>query len=195
MNQYVTGSLIRKLREDAGMTQLQLAEKLHVSDKTVSKWETGKGYPDITLLESLAEALGISVAELFSGNEITNRNRAGNMRRMSFYVCPVCGNILTAMGSAVINCCGVSLLPVQEETPDPEHELRVETIEDEYYVTLEHPMTREHFMSFLAARSDDTLQLKKLYPEGPAEAYFKIRGTRELFAYCNRHGLFRVKIR
>ena len=51
MNQYVTRTIIKELRERNKMTQLQLADKLGVTDKTISKWETGKGYPDITLLE------------------------------------------------------------------------------------------------------------------------------------------------
>ena len=49
MDQYVTGAVIKKLREKNDLTQMQFAEKLGVSDKSVSKWETGKGYPDITL--------------------------------------------------------------------------------------------------------------------------------------------------
>ena len=70
MNQYVTGTTIKELREKNKITQVQLAEKLGVSDKTVSKWETGKGYPDITLLEPIADALRVSVAELITGNPV-----------------------------------------------------------------------------------------------------------------------------
>ena len=70
MNQYVTGAVIKELREKNNVTQLQLADKLGVSDKTISKWETGKGYPDITLLDPIANALSVSVAELISGNTV-----------------------------------------------------------------------------------------------------------------------------
>ena len=70
MNQYVTGTTIKELREKNKITQVQLSEKLGVSDKTVSKWETGKGYPDITLLEPIADALRVSVAELITGNPV-----------------------------------------------------------------------------------------------------------------------------
>ena len=70
MNQYVTGAVIKRLREEKNMTQQQLADKLSVSAKTISKWETAKGYPDITLLESIANALSVSVTELISGNTI-----------------------------------------------------------------------------------------------------------------------------
>lgn len=70
MDQYVTGAVIKRLREEKNMTQQQLADKLSVSAKTISKWETAKGYPDITLLESIANALSVSVTELISGNTI-----------------------------------------------------------------------------------------------------------------------------
>ena len=101
MDRYVTGTTIKTLRENSGMTQLQLAEKLGVSDKTVSKWETGKGYPDITLLEPIAEAFQVSVTELISGNTIKNSNISSNMLRSKFYVCPVCGNVIHSMGEAM----------------------------------------------------------------------------------------------
>ena len=78
MTQYVTGAVIRKLREQKNMTQAELAEVLQVSDKAISKWENGHGYPDITLLEPLAAALGISVLELLSGENIQNTNRYNN---------------------------------------------------------------------------------------------------------------------
>ena len=67
MDRYVTGAVIRTLREGKRMTQEELAEKIHVSGKAVSKWETGQGFPDISLLEPLAQALAVSVIELLSG--------------------------------------------------------------------------------------------------------------------------------
>jgi DNA-binding XRE family transcriptional regulator len=97
MNQYVTGAVIKRLREEKNMTQQQLADKLSVSAKTISKWETAKGYPDITLLESIANALSVSVTELISSNTIVNSNVSANMLRSHFYVCPVCGNIVHSM--------------------------------------------------------------------------------------------------
>ena len=195
MDKYVTGSVIRRLRERKQLTQEELAERIHVSGKTVSKWETGRGYPDISLLGPLAEALGISVIELLSGEDVRNRNRAANMRRGRFYLCPVCGNAIFSAGEAVISCCGITLPPLEAEDPDPEHSLRAERVEDEYWVTLEHPMTKEHYITFLAAVSDQRIQLVKLYPEWGAEARFKIDGGKDLYACCNRHGLFRFQIK
>lgn len=193
MDKYVTGAVIRKLRENKKMTQEELADTLFVSSKAVSKWETGQGFPDISLIEPLAKALDISVIELFSGEDIQNRNRSSNMLKSRFYVCPVCGNAVRSTGEALISCCGITLPPLEPENTEPDHDIRVEMVEDEYYVTIDHPMRKDHFISFLAAVSDSRVQFAKLYPEGNAEARFKIDGVRKLYAYCNRHGLFQLK--
>lgn len=194
MNQYVTGAMIRELREKKNMTQSGLAQRLHVSDKTVSKWETAKGYPDISLLEPLAQALDISVAELLCGRAIRNINVSANMLRSKFYVCPVCGNAIHSMGEAVIHCHGVQLAPAQAEPSDEQHKVFIEGVEDEYYVRIEHDMTKTHYISFVAAVSPDGLQLVKLYPEGNPEARVKVRGVKKLYYYCNRDGLFSVDV-
>ena len=192
MNQYVTGTVIKELREKNKMTQLELSEQLGVSDKTVSKWETGKGYPDITLLEPIAEAFRISVTELISGTPIQNANVSANMLKSKFYVCPVCGNIIHSMGEAAIHCHGVQLMPLEAEQTDEHHMVFIERVEDEYYVRIDHTMTKEHFISFVAAAGSDDIQMVKLYPEASAEARFKIRGVRRIFFYCNRDGLFSI---
>ena len=191
MNTYVTGTTIRNLREDRRMTQAELAEKLGVSSKTVSKWETAKGLPDITLLQPLAQALGISVIELMNGEHITNRNVSGNLRRCKFYVCPICGNIIHSTGSAVVSCCGVTLPPLEAEEADDDHAVTVEQVEDEHFITVRHPMTKEHFISFVAYVTCDRVQLVKLYPEGEAQTRLQLRGLGTLYYYCNRHGLYK----
>ena len=193
MNTYVTGTTIRGLREDRRMTQAEPAEKLGVSSKTVSKWETAKGLPDITLLQPLAQALGISVIELMNGEHITNRNVSGNLRRCKFYVCPICGNIIHSTGNAVVSCCGVTLPPLEAEEADDSHAVTVEQVEDEHFITVHHPMTKEHFISFVAFVTCDRVQLVKLYPEGEAQTRMQLRGMGMLYWYCNRHGLFRKK--
>ena len=171
MNQYVTGAIIKELREKNKMTQLQLAEKLGVSDKTISKWETGKGYPDITLLEPIAKAFRISVTELISGNTIRNANVSANMLRSKFYVCPVCGNAIHSMGEAAIHCHGIMLTPLIAEATDERHMIFINRIEDEYYVRIDHSMTKEHY-----------------------EARFKIRGVKKILFYCNRDGLYSIDV-
>ena len=192
MNQYVTGTVIKELREKNKMTQFQLAEKLGVSDKTVSKWETGKGYPDITLLEPIAKVFRISVTELISGSTIHNANVSANMMRSKFYVCPVCGNVIHTMGEAAIHCHGILLTPLEAEPTDERHMIFIERVEDEYYVRIDHSMTKEHYISFVSAASSDDMQMVKLYPEGNAEVRFKLRGVRRIFFYCNRDGLFSI---
>ncbi len=192
MDRYVTGAVIRRLREKKKITQEELAGMIHVSGKAVSKWETGQGFPDISLLEPLAQALDISVIELLSGEDIRNTNRSFKMARGKFYVCPVCGNVIIATGETVVSCCGITLPPLEAEPADEEHAIRKEIAEDEFFVSVDHPMTKEHYISFLAAVSDFGVQLVKLYPEGNAEARFKIDRVKTLYAYCNRHGLFRV---
>ena len=193
MDRYVTGAVIRRLREKKKLTQEELASKVYVSSKAVSKWETGQGFPDISLLEPLAKALDISVIELLSGEDIRNLNRSSNMAKGKFYVCPVCGNVIRSTGEAVVSCCGITLPPLYPEPADDDHTIRIEIVEDEYYVTVNHPMTKDHYISFLEAVSDHGVQFEKLYPEGNAETRFKINGIRCIYAYCNRHGLFQLK--
>ena len=193
MNTYVTGTTIRQLRESRKLTQTELAEKICVSSKTVSKWETAKGLPDISLLQPLAQALGISVIELMNGQQIANKNTSANILRSKFYVCPICGNILHSTGNALVSCCGVTLPPLEAEKPDDDHGITVESVEDEHFVTIHHPMTKTHFISFVAFVTSDRVQLVKLYPEGNAETRLQMRGMGVLYYYCNRHGLFRKK--
>ena len=192
MDRYVTGAVIRKLRESKKMTQEELAEKIFVSSKAVSKWETGQGFPDISLLEPLAKVLDISVIELLSGEDVKNQNRAFNMMKGKFYVCPVCGNVIRATGEAVISCCVIILPSIEAETADQDHLICISVAEDEYYVSVDHPMTKDHYISFLAAVSDQGMQFVKLYPEGNADARFKMNRVKQIYAYCNRHGLFTV---
>lgn len=194
MDRYVTGAMIRRLREGRGLTQGELARLVDVGDKAVSRWECGRGYPDITLLEPLASALGVSVAELLAGADVSNANRSANVLRSKLYVCPICGNVLFAMGEAVVSCCGIALPPLEAEPAEGEHAIDVELVEDELYVSLAHPMSKDHHVSFIAAASPDRVQIVKLYPEGDAAARFRRSGVRDVFAYCNRHGLFCMKV-
>lgn len=184
------GRRIRELRNKRGMTQSALASALNLSDRTISKWETGRGYPDITFLERIAEILSVSVNALLSGTETVNRNISGNMMKLSFYVCPVCGNVVTATGDADISCHGISLRRLERNALDGEHEVSVDVVEDEYFVSVKHPMTKENHISFIAALSSDRLQLVKLYAEGNAEARVKMNGVREILFYSSIDGLY-----
>ena len=194
LNTYVTGSTIRQLREGKHLTQTELAEKIGVSSKTVSKWETGKGLPDISLLQPLSQALGISVIELLNGQHITNQNRSANLLRSGFCVCPICGNILHSTGNALVSCCGITLPAMEAEEGDEAHAVTIEAVEDEHFITVHHPMSKEHYISFLAYVTTDRIQLVKLYPEGNAQTRLQLRGRGYLYYFCNRHGLFRKNV-
>ena len=146
------------------------------------------------MLQPLAQALGISIIELMNGEHISNQNVSGNMLRCKFYVCPVCGNVIHTLGSALVSCCGITLPALEAEEGDEDHVLHVERVEDEHFVTVQHPMTKEHFISFIASVTSDRLQMVKLYPEGNAETRLQLRGRGYLYYYCNRHGLFKKKI-
>ena len=195
MNTYITGATIKNLREKKSLTQTQLAEILGVSSKAVSKWETAKGLPDITLIEPLAKALGVSVMELMSGDTITNKNTCGNLMRSKFYVCPVCNNIIHTMGDSLVSCCGITLPSLQAEECDSTHEITIEKVEDEHFVSLKnHAMTKEHFISFITYVTADRMQFVKLYPEGNCETRLNFRGRGHIFIYCNKHGLMKMKV-
>ena len=194
-NQYITGAMIKRLREEKKLTQTELAQRINVTDKAISKWETGRGYPDISLVEPLAKALGVSVIELLSGENVINTNRASNMQKVKFYVCPVCGNVIQSTGEVVVSCCGITLPATEAEDADALHSpsAKVERVEDELFITVNHEMSKSHYISFIAAVKCDGVELKKLYPEQNAEARFKISGTKALYYYCNQHGLFKVQ--
>lgn len=194
MDNYITGATIKRLREAKGITQTQLAEQIGVSDKAVSKWETAKGLPDITLIEPLAKSLGVSVMELMSGDTVINKNISSNILRSKFYVCPVCGNVIRTTGDTVISCCGITLPPLESEEVDDAHEITVEKVEDEHFITINHEMTKTHFISFIAYLTSDRVQFVKFYPESNAETRLQLRGRGYLYIYCNKHGLMKKKI-
>ena len=194
MNTYVTGATIKEIREHCNMTQIELAEKIGVSSKTISKWETGKGLPDISLIQPLAQALGLSVIELMNGEHVANKNISANMLRSKFYICPICGNVIHAIGDMVVSCCGITLPALEAEEADAEHVVTIENVEDEQFITVHHPMTKQHFISFIAHVTSDRLQLVKLYPEGNPETRLQLRGRGYLYYYCNHHGLFKKKL-
>jgi desulfoferrodoxin (superoxide reductase-like protein) len=115
------------------------------------------------------------------------------MLRSKFYVCPVCGNVIHGMGESEIHCHGILLSPLEAEPMDERHMIFIERVEDEYYVRIDHSMTKEHYISFAAAVSTGDMQMVKFYPEGNAEARFKISGVKRIFFYCNRDGLYSIE--
>ena len=195
MNTYVTSTTIKQLREQRNLTQSELADLIGVSSKTISKWETAKGLPDVSLMQPLAQALNISLIELMNGEHIINKNISANMLRCKFHVCPVCGNIIQSTGNSVISCCGITLPPLEAEEADLDHAVHIQQVEDEHFITIDHPMTKEHYISFVAFVTSDRVQFVKLYPEGNAETRLQLRGFGMLYWYCNHHGLFKMNPR
>ncbi len=194
MDQIKTGGLIRQLRRKLGITQLELAERIGVSDKAVSKWERGCGAPDVSLLRPLSEALGVDVRALLRGELGENAMTNGSMKRMKFYVCPNCANLLFSMEDAEISCCGQRLESLRAKEAPVEEQLNVEISDGELYVTSGHEMWREHYISFIALLDDNQLSVRKQYPEWTLEARLPRAARGTLLWYCTRDGLFCQRI-
>ena len=194
MNNYITGKIIKELREKQNLTQVEIASIIGVSDKTISKWETGKGLPDISLIKPLSKALKVSVIELMNGEYIMNQNKSSNMLKSKFCVCPICGNIIHTMGENINLCCGVNLPALEAELENEEHIINCETVENEYYISLNHDMTKEHYISFIAYVTNDRCEIVKLYPEQDAEVRFLKKGSGIVYVYCNKDGLIKKNI-
>lgn len=186
-----TGALIRSLREERELTQLQLAELVGVGDKAVSKWERGAGCPDVSLLPTLAEELYTTVETLLSGELSPDTAQGGTMKRTAFRVCPTCGNIVTTTGDAEVSCCGRKLETLQAHPGDEAHIVQVESVEGDWYVTFSHPMEKTHHLGFVAVVGYDRLAVEKLYPEQGGEARLPQLSGGVLYTYCTEHGLMR----
>ena len=183
------GALIQRLRRENGMTQKALADALHISDRTVSKWERGAGCPDVSLLGGLSAVLKVDMEKILKGDLEQNAVDGGNMKKIKFYVCPDCGIILFCTGENEISCCGRKLAPLARQEEDSGHSIQVEEIEDDFYVTLQHEMSKQHYITFIAYASYDRVLFIKLYPEQAAQARFPKMHGGVLYACCNKHGL------
>lgn len=189
-----TGRLIAELRSEKGFTQKQVADRLGICPKTVSKWETGRGFPDISLISELARIFSVDISKLINGEMPKINREAGIVKRTKFYVCEDCGNILTSIGDTEISCCGRKIFPLLPKEPDEAHVLNVEKVEDEYYITFTHPMFKEHYISFVSYVRFDRVLTVKLYPEQGGELRISQMRGGKMYYYCNTHGLFEVKI-
>ncbi len=188
------GKLLCDLRKAKGLTQKEVAEILGVVPKTVSKWERGNGFPDVSTLSALADIFNVSERALLSGELKQNREEAGNMKRTKFYVCPCCGSFMQGTGNSQVVCCGKQLEALKAVSADDEHLITASEIEDDFYLEFNHPMTKEHYISFIAYVRFDRVLTLKLYPEQDAAVRFpKMRGGK-LYYYCNNHGLFELRI-
>ncbi len=186
------GKLIEHLRKEKGLTQKEVAEQLNISNKTVSKWECGKGAPDVSLWEGLSVILGADILKLLQGELNPNRLDIGKIENIRFYVCPSCGNILTSTGKAGISCCGRRLSPLSAVTEITGHEISVEEMDTDYFITIKHDMSKKHYISFAAYVYDDPIWFQRFYPEqSPAFRMPVMKGGGNLYLYCTKDGLFK----
>ena len=184
------GELICTLRKEKGLTQVQLAERLNVSDKAVSKWERGLGCPDVSLLARLSQVFAVDLEKLLAGELDPNSQAAGNLKNLHFYVCPTCGNLVTALVDTPVSCCGKKLTALTAQKVGPEEKLSVEIIENDYFISSDHEMSKDHYISFVAFLTGDTVLLRKQYPEWNLQTRLPVFAHGRLLWYCTRHGLF-----
>ena len=185
------GRLICTLRREKGMTQKALADAMSISDRTISKWERGIGCPDVSLLGELSDILGVNIEKILSGDLEPNDMNKGNMKKLRFYVCPDCGNILCCMGEADVSCCGRKLNSLTVQPDNSQHEICVEEIENDFYITFDHEMNKQHYITFAAYVTYDRVLIIKLYPEQAAAVRFSKMPGGDLYLYCSKHGLIK----
>lgn len=183
------GKLIAHLRKEKGMTQKNLADELGVLNKTVSKWECGLGCPDLSYWSDLSVILGVDMVQMMEGEITSNKPDSGNIDKIHFYVCPTCGNILVSTGSASIFCCGRKLEYLHLTEKAEEIEISIEESDIDYYITFDHPMEKEHYISFAAYVKSDRVLLNRLYPEQSPAFRIPISSGGKLYLYCINHGL------
>ena len=189
MDQEKVGGIIKTLRKDKGMTQLELALCLNVTDRAVSKWERGLGCPDISLLTKLSEIFSVDIGSIIDGDMEENEKRSGNMKKTKFYVCPICGNIITASENTNVSCCGRKLEGL-EEKKNLDEEMKIERVDGtELYISSSHPMTKDDYISFFSYVTSDSLLLKKLYPEWGVDIRFPWLGHGKIMWYSEKEGL------
>ncbi|NLJ30860.1 MAG: helix-turn-helix domain-containing protein [Clostridiales bacterium] len=184
------GKLIHSLRREQQLTQQQLADLMNISDKAVSKWERGLGCPDVSLLPELSKIFDVNLEELLSGELNANDLVGGNMKKLKFYICPNCGNLLTSTADATVSCCGKILKPLVPRKAEEAEKLSVEMIENDYFISTDHEMTREHYIAFVALLTGDSIMLRKQYPEWNLQTRIPYFAHGMLVWYCTQHGLF-----
>lgn len=189
MNCSEAGALIKKRRTELGLTQKALADKMNISDKTVSKWERGLGFPDVNLISELSEILSVSIESLILGKCEQNEFKEINMKNNVYYICRQCGSITVSTGKAEITCCGEKLEPTEAKKAAEEQKLSVTPVENEWLVTGDCPMTKEDYVSFAAFVTAETIYMVKLYPEWDLCFRLPCRTSGKLLWYSKKQGL------
>lgn len=184
------GKLIFSLRQKSQMTQKQLADKMGISDKTISKWERGCGLPDISLLGQLADIFKVPIETILAGEMDENTVLGGNMKKTRYFVCPICHNLVLATNEVTVSCCGNLLEPLLLQKASEAQKLHIELIEEEWFVTSNHPMTKENYIAFAAFATGERLEVIKLYPEWNMQFRMSVKRHGMLIWYSTSEGLF-----
>lgn len=112
------------------------------------------------------------------------------MKKLTFYVCPQCNNLITATGDATISCCGKRMEALVAEKASDNHLLLIEPVEDELYVSSSHEMKKDHYITFVVYVTNDRVFIVKQYPEWNMQFRFHKLGFGKLYFHCLNHGLF-----
>ena len=177
-----TGAIIRKLRIEKNLTQMDIANSLNISNKTVSKWECGLGFPDASLWAELSSILNVDIAQLLEGEMPEKSPDSGNMKKLKFYVCEKCNNIIISTSSSSVFCCGRKLNELN--ISDKAIEIKAEVVDFEHFITVNHPMTKDNYILFIALVKNDTVIIKRLYTEQNPEVTLPLYKGAKLFI-CN----------
>ncbi|MBQ7858661.1 MAG: DUF2087 domain-containing protein [Faecalibacterium sp.] len=185
------GALLHTLRTGAGYTQRQVAQALCVTEQAVSKWERGKGCPDLSLLPALADLYAVDLRALLAG-QLKVSSQGGNMRNLKIYFCPQCGNLAAQLGGAQLTCCGRPLAALQPRPAADGHLPTITAVEDEWYLEFDHPMTKQHHLTFVAQVGLDHYRLTRLYPEQQPALRLPKLARCTLLIGCSEGGLYKV---
>ena len=116
------------------------------------------------------------------------------MKNVRFYVCAICGNTMFSISEVDTSCCGKTLTALNVSAKTETHPMTIEEVEDDYFIKINHEMTKTHYISFVAFVSYDRILFVKLYPEQNAELRIPKMCGDTLYAYCSEHGLWEQKI-
>ena len=182
------------------ITIIGLIFRVKLSKAFRSGLTIGIGFAGINLVINmmksnlLSDILGVNIEKILLGDLEPNKKDGGNMKRIKFYVCPVCGNVISSTGMAEISCCGRKLNALKARPADLSHSVSAKAVEGDYYITLEHDMEKQHYITFMAYAVYDRVLLMQLYPEQAAQVRFPRSGHGVLYICCNSHGLFSVSL-
>lgn len=142
--------------------------------------------------EEAVSFMGAVLPTLKRWRSAENQNVSANCRRSVFHVCPSCKNIVWSMGEATVNCCGNVLQPLAALRNDGALKAAVEVADGCQRIHVDHPMSKDDHLLFIACVGDDLVRIKRLYPEQEARAEFPLQGPSQVYVYGTDCGLVRL---